>query len=917
MMKTSCIAGFAGLLCISTLTTVAQTVFPPDTIAPDRYGSPIRDFQGQHQVDAQFIRSVPVRGLGPILSLVPGVVEQNGELHFRGGRSGEVRYLLNGHAVTNPFTNRQLFEPIPELLSDIGISTGVADSRFGRALSGQVSSWMKAGSGPLRILADVRTDELVRTGRTFLGTTSFGHRDAVLTFEGPAPFLSTTTFVFAARHLFMRNRQPRFVTSFSLQPSAYDPTNPFPGPLVIDQSTFANNAGEENTLEGNVEYEDGPLQVQLTGHAGWEHHTEGAGWPLRVDRFYNQRRNPELKTSTSFMGVHGQYHISPVTTLELRGSFAYTGTRTVDPDFGENWQQYTDSIANAGAGYGSFVDRWSAPAQYATAEGFRAMNAESPNTMFIKQSQSGWSGAVTLRHRLNDDMDISLGADMDRWTMRMFSVSRIGFLMQYLYGQHAGSTPRTFSSEVDRRWTLARVGRIDNYGYDVDGNEADTGPDAPYHPFFASAHVTHEWRHHAFAISSGIRYEYYNMATGTFRDPASPLLVQYTPGAEIIPGAQIVDAKTHHLFLPRLRASYSTDSGTSLSASVGSYAQMPPLDRILHSLPFLTLTISPSTRGNAYLTPVGLMAEPERSNHVEFAFGQDLGANLRVDLSSYMKKAWNLITIRKLAEQYMYYANEDEAKSLGFELSLSGDNGAGLRGRLSYALSDARGNGSHPGSSIGLVENPPQILSPPVLRLLEYNQTHRGTLFVDYHAGESAGPILEGAAFSLLVTFSSGHEYTEYRPKSEMGSAEPMMFGVNDIQDPRWTYGRESAGSHTTPAVFNVDLGIRKAVRIGGAELELYVVVLNLLDTKHVLNVYPTTGSASDDGFFGNPLTQAYQVGPGFEQLYRALNLENRWAYYRATESWYNRESLSSGGYDLYGSPRQLRFGVRIGFSGM
>ena len=93
---------------------------------------------------------------------------------------------------------------------------------------------------------------------------------------------------------------------------------------------------------------------------------------------------------------------------------------------------------------------------------------------------------------------------------------------------------------------------------------------------------------------------------------------------------------------------------------------------------------------------------------------------------------------------------------------------------------------------------------------------------------------------------------------------------------------------------------IHKTITTDFLSLTLYVNVLNVFNTKNVLNVYPTTGAANDDGWFANVLAAPYLQTPGYEQFYRDINLKNRWAYMSAT------------GNDIYGTPRQVQFGLRV-----
>jgi hypothetical protein len=56
-----------------------------------------------HFISQEEIQRSPVRGLQNLLDLQAGVVRQDGALHVRGGRSGQVAYFIDGITATNPF----------------------------------------------------------------------------------------------------------------------------------------------------------------------------------------------------------------------------------------------------------------------------------------------------------------------------------------------------------------------------------------------------------------------------------------------------------------------------------------------------------------------------------------------------------------------------------------------------------------------------------------------------------------------------------------------------------------------------------------------------------------------------------------------------------------------------------------------
>jgi hypothetical protein len=88
---------------------------------------------------------------------------------------------------------------------------------------------------------------------------------------------------------------------------------------------------------------------------------------------------------------------------------------------------------------------------------------------------------------------------------------------------------------------------------------------------------------------------------------------------------------------------------------------------------------------------------------------------------------------------------------------------------------------------------------------------------------------------------------------------------------------------------------------VGSITAELYVNVLNFFNTKNVADVYPTTGSAQDDGWLSSPLALPYTANQQYVNFYKAANLNNRYFIMRV-----------NGGDDLYSAPREIRVGVKV-----
>jgi hypothetical protein len=215
-------------------------------------------------------------------------------------------------------------------------------------------------------------------------------------------------------------------------------------------------------------------------------------------------------------------------------------------------------------------------------------------------------------------------------------------------------------------------------------------------------------------------------------------------------------------------------------------------------------------------------------------------------------------------------------------------------------LSDARGTGSNSRSAFGAIE---QNIGRPVnfINPVDFDQRHRGSIFLDYRFDKGdGGPVLEGLGANILLSFNSGHAYTRIKEPKELGQASAWNVGIRPLIDPRSSFPIEPLNSSSTPWIFNIDFRLSKMVYLSDINAEFYVDVINLLNTKNVINVYPSTGTPQDDGWLQSPLAISYVADPTYAAFYKAINLDNQWAYTTAT------------GNELYGNPRQVRFGVKI-----
>jgi len=863
------------------------------------------------------IKNLPFRGLQNIIALEAGVVQQNGNLYVRGGRSGEVAYFVDGAGVTNPIFNSENVSVIQEAVEELQLQAGGYTAELGGSNAGIARTTMRSGGSSFTGSIDYQTDDFAKPGEEFLGTTSRGYRNAVVTVGGPLPFAKNVKLFFAGQHNYVRNRQAILIEPFKFENLLSDVNDargagqPLPGPIEFKRNYLYNNYGMTNTFQGTVLWDLAPFKLKATASYDFFERPSGGQWPTALRFYFNQGRNLMQETGTYFGNVRLTHVINPTTFYEIGVWGQLRSFRSYDPDFGDDWKLYADSTANADKGFTGFRAKYRGPNNYSIINAFTIQHENSPNNSYSKNEQMSLGFSADLTSQLDKNWELKAGGRLESWTVRNWAISDISSYMRFAFGED-GKSVRTFTDAQERRIRLAQRGVINHYGFDVDGNKVDSGVDAPPQPMFASAYVQNRFEYDDLILNLGVRFEYFDTDHKSFSDPNSlknaNFSADFDPNLDVINEQALVGVDPFQLVLPRVSFSFPVTDKTVFYAQYGKYAQMPSLNQLYVGTATLSRSVSPITRGNAFLTPVGFFMKPERTTQYEMGIRQLLSDNFAFTVSGFYKDLKDQLNVRLYAPEgtrlFISYLNEDFGTTKGVELTLELRRTNRLAAKVNYTLSDAQGTGSDPRSAQGAIEQnigrPISIIAP-----LAFNQAHRGSIMLDYRfAKGDGGPILEGLGANVLLTFNSGHNYTRVKEPTELGQSNPWDVGVENMNDPRSSFPVEPLNNSTTPWIFNVDLNLSKMFYLGDVNLEFYVNVLNLFNSKQILNVYPTTGTAQDDGWLTSPLAAPFAADPQYVAFYKAINQDNRWAYMGA--------GRGQVGTDIYGAPRQIRVGLKL-----
>ncbi len=279
--------------------------------------------------------------------------------------------------------------------------------------------------------------------------------------------------------------------------------------------------------------------------------------------------------------------------------------------------------------------------------------------------------------------------------------------------------------------------------------------------------------------------------------------------------------------------------------------------------------------------------KPEKTVDYELGFRQKLSPTSAMQISAYYREIRDNIQTYRFTEAYpvSYYSfnNIDFGTVKGLIISYDLRRTSNVRLRTSYTLQFAEGTGSDAGTQAAIVTSGFPNLR--ILNPLNYDQRHAIKASVDYRFGNGKdynGPLisrrikgtdkvksillLENTGVNLTFNGGSGTPYSRNANYGFLGG------GTRELQG--------SINGSRLPWQFWVDANIDKdfVLRFGKDQnakmmfLNVYLQVLNVLNTRNVINVYATTGNPDDDGYLSaaefQSQIESQTDSESFRQLY-------------------------------------------------
>ncbi|HOJ04587.1 MAG TPA: TonB-dependent receptor [Bacteroidota bacterium] len=878
-------------------------------------------------VTQEDIQNLPVRGVEGIVALQAGIVQQGGEIYVRGSRGDATGYVVDGMMANDPVYGGRNISVINNAIAEVNFQAGGYSAEFGGASGGLISTTTRTGGRQYQIGFEAFTDSWGTPGEeNFLGSYNYGNSQYVLTAGGP--LVGPVRFFVAGQNTFQRtpiqyrsaydladkyDRLLRETPAHALlSPTERDKVGIFDPRLgssaqKIDYTYPAgfvhNNASQSYTLQGNLTFDFNPINVRIGGQYNYYTDRDGAGilsgyqtgrtatlengvYSVNSGNisYGNQHRALYDQTENYGLNLKMTHLLSQNTFYEV--FLGYTGyfALQMDADHEHNIFAYGDSIANAPLGYNYRSDGVGPLPVQLFGDRFLPFGSPETGYAYQKDRYSSINGKINFVHQIGRTHEVKVGAEAQQYQIRQYDVTA------FTLKSFIRSNPDV--NEVQQSVSA----RTNYFGYDMWGRTLDDDTNGPKKPLFASAYVLDKIELEDLVINVGLRYDFIDTDTKRFKNPNNVLFDENGMIKQTEDNLEDVEATS--TFSPRLGFSFPVTDQTVFYAQYGKFVQQSRLRDV-----YLGYALSADNirGGYAIEAPVGFGLKPETTIQYDFGFRQQVGDFLAFDIGAFYKDIRDQVQQRQIpaapgAEHLAYYAwvNGDFATTTGLSLKIDLRRVERIQASVDYTYSDARGTGSAPSTafrSIWLAPTETPYL-PKYTTPLTFDQTHRGSLNIDYRFSDSDGPELGGVhplenlGLNLLFTFNSGHPYTLVDENSYANRRQPV----------------EVLNESRTPWNFQVDFRIDKTVSIANLDVNFYIWAINLLDTKNVTDVFMQSGSASDNGYLSTVTgRQELQTLAAYGQVFADL--------YR--EYYYQTNIMNA---DFYGPPRQVRLGLRVDF---
>ena len=861
----------------------------------------------QASISSDEFEMLPVEEFEDIIALQAGVVESGGDMHVRGGRGGEIAYMVDGITVTDPFNADMAVEIENNAIQELQFISGTFNAEYGQAMSGIINIVTKDGD--------------------------FNRYNGNVSANGGSYFTDGTEMIVDLLRddgsLVKDSTMNLFPHLDSFEPTTIkDLQGSFSGPILPGKlSVFASGRIKENSG-----YLFGQRLFVPTSHV-WNpltndydlmtvaDDTVGGYWD-KVGDAPPDSALVRLNWSKQITGqVKFSWRVSPLIKL----AYNFMGSRTTSQGYSKAYLWNPDGRSH------SFTKQMNHSLRLDY-----SLNATTFFNAMISQSTKNY------KSHLSDDPDFQLDQEVaviDTFTWGDYTIYDTSWVLDadlynvnpnvgnlspgnnYLLGGESmgfydrTSTITTYKVEGTsqlNQFHLVKAGlegrltQMELQNVTIIFNDFNNQPRVPNvngvnhntygaegrNPVEYAAYLQDKIEFDDLVMNVGLRWDYIDPDWKTLNDgsdpnindPVKPINIFFDLDGDFEiseeemwygfindsmktvedrlasnafgdPWYKKVQPKTQ--FSPRFALAFPITDAGFLHFSYGHFFQMPTFSYIYTNPEF---EVTPGSGASATMGNADI--EPERTTQYEIGFSQQIGKDIGIEVTGYYKDIRNLNTTKIVnsfvgGDKYGLYINKDHANSKGITLALSKRPTGNVSGNIDYTFSISEGNASDPAAAF--VDEQSNVESEKMLVPLDWDQRHTLNATLTYHP-------LKNSGISLIYSYGSGLPYTA------------QFAGVRTSFE----------NNARKPSTMNVDLRSYYNFNLSGIRFALHLNIYNLFDIRNELYVFSDTGRST------------YTLVPTYTPQISGRGLNTLDQYLMSPAD--------------FSSPRQIKFGMSVSF---
>lgn len=751
----------------------------------------------------QLISELPVTEVGDLLQLQAGITKGGGgELHLRGGRSGQIAFQIDGVPITDAYDGSNVIDVSTNSIKELQVVSGAFNAEFGQAMSGIVNIVTKDGNDNFNGSLQSYVGDYASTKEDKFWNIKDINPAAIRNFEGSlsGPIIPDNLFFFVNGRYFyntgyLYGKRDFLVTDYSRErdasqgggfvfkrsgDSSFVPMNSNDRIFGQAKLTYRLAGGVRlsyNYILDRQQYQDYDGNSRLTPDNNLHRFKKGYSNTLSLNHALSASTFYTLNLSYFYKDYH---------------HYLFENVYTGDPN------QPTFYVDN------NFIQT---PPNHFSDGG--------TNTNRFTRNTATASAKLDMTSQLNKEISIQFGGE---------------FKKHRLYYENINLVP-------------LKVNGVQTVPYNV-AVPAATSTDFDQYvkePSEISGYFQSKFEAFNLIFNAGIRFDVFNPNSFILSDPSDPDINTPirannrffdTNGNGKQDAGEVnktvadrkpywyKDAKVKFQLSPRLGIAFPiTDKGV-IHFSYGHFFQLPSYE-LLYSNPNFKLA---DVSGNAGLVG-NADIKPQKTVKGEIGLQQQIGDDIVIDVTMFFEDFRDLIGTQTDAidvfggaKSYSQYANSDFGFSKGIIIKFEKRFSGGLAVNLDYTYAVTKGNSSNPTDARNAEAG--GAAAETFILPLDWDQPHTLNITAAYSVPDNYG-------FSIIGNFYSGQPYT---PQSSPNSTVPAN-----------SFPRNSGNK---PSIFNIDMRAYKDFKIDNYKITLFVKIYNLLDQDNPRGVFGDTGNS-------------------------------------------------------------------------